>query len=284
MKKQNQKSKNDKKTKKGKNCRIKKSRYEPAIYHVFTRVVQQLFLIADENKEFFKSLLTWLSSTYFVTVLAYNILDNHFHLVLEIVEPEDISEEEIKERYRNYYGKEMPEDTDTDALLERWSDLSKFMQDLNRRFALYMNKLNNRKGHFWASRFRSVILESEEAIFNCVKYVELNAVRANIVEVPEEYPYCSVYDIKNAAENVTVNIKRLQEIFSSQIQEEDFCQNYISHLNATLQDEKESKVYKTKNECFTKARILGREVIPANLQEYIKRKPKKHSVLNLWIY
>ncbi len=50
----------------------------------------------------------------------------------------------------------------------------------------------NRKGFFWAERFKSVIVENGDTLINCLAYIDLNPVRAGIVKRPEEYRFCSL--------------------------------------------------------------------------------------------
>ena len=46
---------------------------------------------------------------------------------------------------------------------------------------------------FWAERFKSVLLGGPRALLTCLVYVELNAVRAGIVNSPEDYRYCGLH-------------------------------------------------------------------------------------------
>ncbi len=54
------------------------------------------------------------------------------------------------------------------------------------------NQRHKRKGYFWGDRFKSVIIETGEALLNCLAYIELNPVRAGLVQRPEEYRWCSL--------------------------------------------------------------------------------------------
>jgi putative transposase len=65
------------------------------------------------------------------------------------------------------------------------------MKDLKQAFTVWFNRRYNRRGSLWSDRFKSTILEGEQALWNCVKYVELNPVRAGLVEDPADYRFCS---------------------------------------------------------------------------------------------
>ena len=197
--------------------RIKLPNTEPAFYHVTNRTVQQDFLIEDMDKKVFMAILAFLVKTYFVDVLAFQFLNNHYHLIFRIMRPEEISLLEIEHRFYNYYrnGKKL-NSMDQEKLLNRWSNISKFMQDLNQRFARYMNRKNDKKGHFWQERFHGSILEGEKALLACIVYVDLNAIRAGIVDSPKDYSFGSIgYMLQNQNESGILNLSLLEKVLEN---------------------------------------------------------------------
>jgi putative transposase len=63
---------------------------------------------------------------------------------------------------------------------------TQFMHDLNWRFAWSYNKKHGRRGHFFQSRYRCTVLNSEEYIVACQRYIYRNPVRARMVTTPGE--------------------------------------------------------------------------------------------------
>ena len=61
------------------------------------------------------------------------------------------------------------------------------MRNVQAAFARWYNFNYQRRGRFWADRFKSVYLEDKRAVLDCMLYVELNPVRAGLVERPEEW-------------------------------------------------------------------------------------------------
>jgi len=57
---------------------------------------------------------------------------------------------------------------------------------------IYYNKRHHRRGYFWGDRFKSVIVENGETLINCLAYIDLNPLRAGLVERPEEYRWNSI--------------------------------------------------------------------------------------------
>ena len=69
--------------------------------------------------------------------------------------------------------------------------VSKFMQSLGRHYVRYFNKVYKRSGTLWEGRFKSCLVQSEEYLLQCYRYIELNPVRANMVNDPADYIWSS---------------------------------------------------------------------------------------------
>ncbi len=67
------------------------------------------------------------------------------------------------------------------------------MRDLQRQFTWWYNhnQIEQRKGSLWNKGFINVTLKSRKAFVECMKYVELNPVRAKMVSTPGDYRYSS---------------------------------------------------------------------------------------------
>ena len=76
--------------------------------------------------------------------------------------------------------------TPTDA-----AALSDFMKALSQRYAQHFNKVHVRTGTLWEGRFRSHIVDSENYLLSCQRYIELNPVRAGMVVAPWQYAWSS---------------------------------------------------------------------------------------------
>jgi putative transposase len=65
------------------------------------------------------------------------------------------------------------------------------MQDLGRRYVRVINTIHRRTGTLWEARFRSSLIDSENYLLTCHRYIELNPVRAGLVSDPALYPWSS---------------------------------------------------------------------------------------------
>jgi putative transposase len=107
----------------------------------------------------------------------------------------EFSNAEIKRRFRLYYGndeKSELEEKRVPAFQKKWGSLSEFVKEIKQGFSRYYNRRHHRKGFFWSERFKSVIVDNGETLINCLAYIDLNPIRAGIVEKPEEYRWCSL--------------------------------------------------------------------------------------------
>jgi putative transposase len=68
---------------------------------------------------------------------------------------------------------------------------SRVMQSVGRRYVRYVNTTYQRTGTLWEGRFKSAIVDSERYFLACSRYIELNPVRAGMVNSPQDYPWSS---------------------------------------------------------------------------------------------
>jgi putative transposase len=68
---------------------------------------------------------------------------------------------------------------------------ARLMKALGQRYVQYVNRTYRRSGSLWEGRFRSCIVGEEAYVLGCQRYIELNPVRAGMVEHPAEYPWSS---------------------------------------------------------------------------------------------
>jgi putative transposase len=69
--------------------------------------------------------------------------------------------------------------------------LPRMMQSLGRRYVRYVNSSYGRTGTLWEGRYRAAPIEAEMHLLPCMRYIELNPVRARMVRKPANYPWSS---------------------------------------------------------------------------------------------
>lgn len=174
---------------------------EAAAYHVYGRVCgspAEYPLAKPLCRKTLIETLKHYSKGYCCQVAALQIMGTHYHAVIQFEAYRTLNPDELRERaLRLYPGSEIEIDQwpqeKWDRLQERLFDVSEFMRNLHSAFGRWYNKTYQRFGRFWAERFKSTLLENTQALLDAMLYVELNAVRAGLVQRPEEWEGGSLY-------------------------------------------------------------------------------------------
>jgi REP element-mobilizing transposase RayT len=151
------------------------------------------FPLGDVEKDFMLDLIRRYSTLYFVEILGFCLMGNHFHILVKMFPEHKFTDEDIQKRYENFYGDDaMFAAGWIPSLREKLSSLSEFVREIKVGFARFYNKRHNRRGYFWGDRFKSVIVENGETLINCLAYIDLNPLRAGLLKRPEDYRWNSL--------------------------------------------------------------------------------------------
>ncbi len=112
----------------------------------------------EEDYQLYLDLLQDYSQATGCTVHAYVLMTNHVHILLTPKEKESVGQ-----------------------LMKRLGQ--RYVQSINRRY--------RRSGTLWEGRFRSCIAQEDNYLLECQRYIELNPVRAKMVEHPADYKWSS---------------------------------------------------------------------------------------------
>ena len=69
--------------------------------------------------------------------------------------------------------------------------ISKVIQMLGRYYVQYFNYCYDRTGTLWEGKYKATLVDSERYALTCYRYIEMNPVRANMVDHPGDYPWSS---------------------------------------------------------------------------------------------
>lgn len=165
--------------------------------HVYNRVAGSAgeYPFGPVEKEAFVRRLSALTEFYVIEVMAYQVMGNHFHVLVHVPAELPSPEEAVKRYQVHYRGKRRmdPQSHACQALMRKLRDISAFMRDLEQPFSRWFNRTRpvRRRGHLWAERFKNTVLEDGLAVWDCWKYIEMNPVRAHLVADPADYRFCS---------------------------------------------------------------------------------------------
>ena len=184
----------------------------PAFYHCISRVVDRKPCLGEAEKEYFVRLMREYEAFCGVRVLTYSVMSNHFHILVEVPPRPAVlpTAEEVIERLRGLSsGGETAaraqqmiqrfrsvhnlagERAYLEGFYRRMWDVSPFMKALKQRFSNWYNRRNERRGTLWEERFKSAVVEGAgETLVTMAAYIDLNPVRAGIVQEPQDYRWC----------------------------------------------------------------------------------------------
>ena len=176
------------------------------VYHCMSRIVGGQFLLKDREKEKFRDSM-WAQAEFCgVQIVSYCVMSNHFHILVKVRGEGVLDDREILRRVDKFYGSRheatirlstilsnegaIPEEL-RNQYLARMNDVSIFMKELKQRFSGWYNRLHDRFGTLWAERFRSTLIEGvAETMLVVSAYIDLNPVRAGIIQDPKDYRFC----------------------------------------------------------------------------------------------
>jgi REP element-mobilizing transposase RayT len=182
-------------------------------YHVMSRTAGGEKLFGEVGKEAFRQLMWRMAKFSGVEILTYALMNNHFHILVKVPERAKFlrrfegegGEAKLLEHLSLLYSKafiagvkgelarvrEAGRGEEAEAILEtfrkRFCDLSCFVKELKERFSRWYNKHHDRRGTLWMDRFKSVLVEDGEALRTMALYIDLNPLRAGLVEDPKDY-------------------------------------------------------------------------------------------------
>ncbi len=143
---------------------------------------------------------------YNIQVIALVVLDNHFH-ALVYCPVEKFSQKAAWKAYNKFHntGKyKIPiEDIRIKAVVQHSNNISELMREVQREFSVWYNQTRDykRRGALWEDRFKSQLIQSSAYLWGCLKYIEMNPVRANIVENAEDYNFSTFGQWHNQSEH-----------------------------------------------------------------------------------
>ncbi len=133
--------------------------YDGCFAHVISRSIRKMKLFNDhEDFEKFKEYLAEVKRKRNFKLLHYCIMKTHFHLAIEM--------SDVKE-------------------------FSHAVRDLKRSYVYWFHKKYKISGPMWRERFRSLLIENENYLYTCGKYIENNPLRAGLVKENQDWKYSS---------------------------------------------------------------------------------------------
>ena len=206
-------------------------------YHVMSRTAGGEMVFGEVEKEAFRRLMWRLARFSGVEILTYALMGNHFHILVKVPERAKFlkrfegegGEERLLEHLSLLYskaylvslqqeiarvreaGREEEVQLILDTFRKRFCDLSCFVKELKERFSRWFNKHHERRGTLWMDRFKSVLVEDGEALRTMALYIDLNPVRAGLVEDPKNYRWTGYGEASGGSKRARRGLCRVME-------------------------------------------------------------------------
>ncbi len=129
-----------------------------ALYHVTSRGNRRSRIYRDDTDRLaWLDVLALVCDRYHCVVHSFCLMSNHFHLMIETVEP----------------------------------NLARAMRHLNGEYSQYFNRRHHSVGHLFQGRYKAILVQKESYLLELSRYIVLNPVRAKMVNSVEELPWSS---------------------------------------------------------------------------------------------
>lgn len=175
---------------------------EGGLYHVYNRFARGEGVFSDPEEAMeFAELLREVKQRDGLTVFAWALLSNHFHIAIR-----------------------------TSAI-----PLSRSMQRLQGGFARRFNRRWRRSGPLWQSRYQARMIDSQEHFEQVIVYIHLNPVRAGLVEDPADYALCGHRELVKKTRDPLTDVDQALISFGSSLKEAR--KQYGARIRAGLNQE-----------------------------------------------
>ena len=142
------------------------------------------------------------------------------------------------------------------------------MQDLGRKYVRYINHTYKRTGTLWEGRYKASLVDSDAYLFTCMRYIELNPVRAKMVNHPGEYSWSSYACNASGKDDVLVQPHPLYTALDKKAEQRQF--SYRELFRAHLESEDIHAIRDALNQQL----VLGREGFKDRIEEMTNRQTR----------
>lgn len=144
---------------------------EASFFHIMVQGIKKEYIFnSNEDRKKYCKLLT--KDNKIIDIIAYCIMNNHTHILIYTPNVEEIS---------------------------RW------MHEINTKYALYYNKTYDRVGYVFRDRYKMQVISNIGHLYRCVDYIHKNPVKAGICINEQNYEYSSLQGIYNSENDGAYN-------------------------------------------------------------------------------
>ncbi|MEM7206774.1 MAG: transposase [Pseudomonadota bacterium] len=144
--------------------------------------------------------------------------------------------------------------------------IGKTMQSVGRCYVQYFNYHYHRTGTLWEGRYKATLIDSEQYLLSCYRYIELNPVRANMVNHPSEYRWSSYGgNALGLADSLVIPHREYKRLGSTA---EERQAAYRRLFKSRVPEKTLSDI----RECTNKSWVLGNDRFKTKIEDQIERR------------
>ncbi len=171
---------------------------ENGIYHIYNRGCNKDNIFFNkENHLYLLRLMEKFKDSYKIEIIAYCLMPNHYHLLMQQKSAKPISS---------------------------------YIQKIFNGYVQAINKQQNRSGTLFEGRSKSILVDKEEYLIHLIRYIHINPVVANIIKKPEQWKYSNYLEWIGKREGSLFSKKVFNSLFDSNKQYQSFVVEYIEDL------------------------------------------------------
>lgn len=153
-----------------------------SIYHIYNRGVNKgLIFFHEKNFHYFIYKLSYHFHEK-ATILAFCLMPNHFHLLVRVIKTDFVQ---------------------------------KGLQPFMIAYTRAINNEQNRVGPLFQGHYQSSLIDSDDYLLECLRYIHLNPVSAGLVKDPQEWEYSSYRCFFHKSQNTSIEVKWIDTYFNS---------------------------------------------------------------------
>lgn len=146
------------------------------------------------------------------------------------------------------------------------NSLGRVMQSLGRRYVQYFNYRYRRTGTLWEGRYRATLIDAENYLLTCYRYIELNPVRAGMVAHPADYRWSSYRSNALGQQDVLVSEHTLYRRLG--VSGRERCHCYRALFDQSIGKETLEAI----REATNRAWVLGSDRFSARIEDLVNRR------------
>ena len=186
--------------------RLPRNYIKTPFFHIITQGINKSYIFEKpEDIKYYIKIMYSLSKEQKIKIVGYCIMNNHAHMLIQT---------------------------------ENLQELSKYMQRLNTKYGKYYNKKYTRVGYVFRDRYKAEGIYNERYLYNCLKYIYDNPVKAGMCEKAEDYPYSNY---KKIEEKLDETYKFMDVDEDNEKITEDIIKRFLKENNMELPALKKDK-------------------------------------------